>query len=135
MLYVGIFDSQGNRSDLNAAVDYGKKNGKAIHVFGIDDASGKVLHQNFVPLNMVQSHGLKASAWLTEVSMVVGGKVSHSDGHLEQCTDPVGPRRVAATIILRLDQGTVWRTSRKLRIGRELSLRLPLGKTKSGRSL
>jgi hypothetical protein len=110
MLYVGIFDSQGDRSDLNAAVDYGKKNGKAIYVFGVDDASGKVLHQNFVPSDMVRSHGLKASAWLTEISMVVGGKVSHSGRHIEQRSDLVELRREAATTMLRLHQVTVWGT-------------------------
>lgn len=61
---------------MNAAIDYGKKNGKSIYVFDVDDASGMVMHQNYVPKAMVQSCGLKASAWLTEVLVLLGGKVS-----------------------------------------------------------
>jgi hypothetical protein len=76
-IYIGILDMNGDKGTLNAAIDYGKKNGKAIYVFGVDDASDSVLHQNHVPKQMEQRHGLKASNWLAEVLVVLGGKVSH----------------------------------------------------------
>lgn len=75
-VYIGILDMAGDRHTLNAATDYGRKNKKIIYVFGVDDATGSVVHQNHVPEVVVKSKGLKASVWLAEVSRVIGGKVS-----------------------------------------------------------
>lgn len=76
-IYIGILDMNGDKGTLDAAIDYGKKNGKVIYVFGVDDASDSVAHQNYVPKQVEQSYGLKASNWLAKVLVVLGGKVSH----------------------------------------------------------
>lgn len=76
-VYIGILDLEGDWSTLNAAIEYGKKNDKAIYVFGVDHLSGKVLHQNFVPKDMVCCYELKASEWLMQVATHVGGKASY----------------------------------------------------------
>ncbi|KAI5450829.1 Alanine--tRNA ligase [Naganishia albida] len=78
-VYIGILDLEGDGSTLNAAIEYGKKNDKAIYVFGVDHLSGKVLHQNFVPKDMVCCYELKASEWLMQVATQVGGKGGGND--------------------------------------------------------
>lgn len=60
---------------LGNVITQGKKLGKTVYVFSVDQEANKVMHGNYVPPAM-KSKGLDARTWASKVSEVLGGKVS-----------------------------------------------------------
>lgn len=71
--YVAILDVKGNSKILQSVLTHGKKLGKAVYVFSVDEEAAKVAHANYIPPPM-QAKGLDARAWSSVVVRVLGGK-------------------------------------------------------------
>ena len=69
-----MLDVDGNSKILQNVVMQGRKSGKAVYVFSVDEASGKVAHVNFVPPS-VKAKGADARIWASKVTDIIGGKV------------------------------------------------------------
>ncbi|KAH7885997.1 tRNA synthetases class II (A)-domain-containing protein [Phlebopus sp. FC_14] len=71
--YFAVLDVDGNSKILQNVVVQGKKLGKAVYVFSVDAANGKVAHANHVP-DAVRSQGFDARIWSSKITEVLGGK-------------------------------------------------------------
>lgn len=60
---------------LQNVVLQGRKLGKAVYVFSVDEEGGKVGHVNHVP-PFLKEKGADARTWASKVGEVLGGKVS-----------------------------------------------------------
>ncbi len=59
---------------LQNVVLQGRKLGKAVYVFSVDEEGGKVGHVNHVPPSLKEK-GADARTWASKVGEVLGGKV------------------------------------------------------------
>ncbi|KIK96545.1 hypothetical protein PAXRUDRAFT_825820 [Paxillus rubicundulus Ve08.2h10] len=71
--YFTRIDVDGNSKILQNVVAQGKKLGKAVYVFSVDVAAGKVAHANYVP-DAVRTEGFDARVWASKVTEILGGK-------------------------------------------------------------
>ena len=95
--YITSVDAQGNAKILQGLVAQGRKLGKALYVFSVDSASGKVVHVNFVPPSL-KSKGLDARQWATKVSEIVGGKAGGKDESAQGVGVELGKVEEAVTV-------------------------------------
>lgn len=65
---------------LGNVITQGRKLGKAVYVFSVDQEANKVAHGNYVPPE-VKSKGLDARTWASKISEVLGGKVGIEINH------------------------------------------------------
>jgi hypothetical protein len=59
---------------LGNVIAQGKKLGKAVYVFSVDQEGNRVVHGNYVP-ETVKAKGLDARTWASKVVEILGGKV------------------------------------------------------------
>ncbi|KIK68832.1 hypothetical protein GYMLUDRAFT_152556 [Collybiopsis luxurians FD-317 M1] len=83
--FIAVLDVDGNSKILQNVVMQGRKLGKAVYVFSVDEASGKVAHVNFVPPS-IRAKGADARTWATKVTDMIGGKA----GGKEESAQGVG---------------------------------------------
>ncbi|KAK0225763.1 tRNA synthetases class II (A)-domain-containing protein [Armillaria fumosa] len=71
--YIAVLEVNGNSKILQNVVLQGRKLGKAVYVFSVDEEGGKVGHVNHVPPSLKEK-GADARTWASKVGEVLGGK-------------------------------------------------------------
>ncbi|KAJ7594826.1 tRNA synthetases class II (A)-domain-containing protein [Mycena floridula] len=71
--YIAILDVDGNAKLLQSIILHGRKQEKAVYVFSVDHAGGKVAHVNYLP-PLLKSKGGDARTWASTVTDILGGK-------------------------------------------------------------
>ncbi|KAI0087926.1 tRNA synthetases class II (A)-domain-containing protein [Irpex rosettiformis] len=71
--FANIIDAAGNAKILQSVALQGRKLGKSVYVFSVDQEQGKVAHVNFVAED-AKAKGLDGREWANSISEILGGK-------------------------------------------------------------